>query len=537
MTSDVFDFIVVGSGSAGGVVAARLSESGKYKVLCLEAGTKGANYIWSIPPAGSLMMVENPTVNWCDHAEANGTVAGRELFVPRGKLLGGTSAINGVLAVRGQARDYDTWAQMGCKGWSYDEVLPFMKKIERSNEGDSQFRGRSGPIEIRNAAGFSPLQELLVKSANAVGIPSNSDYNGDKQEGIALTQNTAKNGRRQSTATQYLRPASKRSNLKIISGAEVSSLIIDGKRCKGVRYQRNGVEREALATREVILSGGSVGSPKILELSGIGNSEILAKLGITPVHHLPGVGENLGEHFLVPVQWRFNKSGLGLTKQGLGVGLAAEILKYCVARTGFISRPMCPMLIFTRSDESLEDPDILLLVVPYIVEVDEGGRRMSPIEGFTLLACPLRPESVGSVHLRSADPRAPAKIDLRFMDTDYDKRVTIAAVRKAREIASAAPIANHVAEEILPGSRFASDDDLVAEMRKLATNGYHLIGSCRMGNTPSSVVNERLQVHGIEGLRVADASVMPRMLSGTPAVTTMMIGEKCADMVLQAAAN
>ncbi len=539
MNSETYDYIVIGSGSAGGVVAGRLSESGNHKVLCMEAGEKGAGYIWSRPPAGTIFMIDNPDVNWRYSSQPNESHGNRPLYVPRGKMLGGTSAINGMVASRGLPLDYDTWAQRGCKGWSYEEFLPYIKKLETSDIGSDEFRGRTGPVKVTEAPKITPFCDLFIKSAVSVGIPYNADYSGRTMEGVAMAQQTVHNGLRQSTATQYLKPASKRPNMTILTGAEATSLILEGKRCVGVRYKRKGEMHEARVTREVILSCGTVNSPKLLELSGIGNPEILERHGIRVVHELKGVGENLQEHYAATVKYRFNRPGLSTSKKGRGWGLALEILRFAIFRSGFISVGLGTLRINARSRRDLENPDIMMSIAPCIIELKKGGqgRRMSSIEGFFMITHPHRTESTGNIHINSSDPFAPPAINFRFLNTPTDRMTAIAAVRKAREIAQAPPLSEAIAEEMAPGPNVQTDEEILEFVRNTGVTTSHMSGTCRMGHDQMAVVDDRLRVHGIAGLRIADASIMPTVISGNTSIPCMAVGEKCADMVLADAAK
>lgn len=533
MANEVYDFIVIGSGSAGGIVASRLAESGKCTVLCLEAGKKGPGYIYSRPPAGTKYLVDNPEVNWRYYSEPHECTGNRPIYVPRGKMLGGSSSINGTIYNRGQRLDYDSWAQMGCRGWSYEDVLPYMKKLECTDIGSDRFHGRSGPIRVTEASKISPFYDLFIKSANAIGIPYNPDYSGETQEGVAMAQQTVYRGMRESTATQYLKRAARHPNMTILAGAEVTKLMIEGKRCFGVQFRCNGKIEEIRAGREVIVSCGTANTPKLLELSGIGNPDILEQFGIETVHELKGVGENLRDHYAGILKWRFNTPGISIAKRGRGWRLWREILRYAIFRTGFISQGIGTMRVFTKSRPDLENPDIMMVVAPYLIELVNGeDRQMSPVEGFFMYSHVQRTESTGSIHLRSSDPFAAPKIEFRFLQTESDRQTAIAAIRRAREIVQAPPMAQTIAEELQPGSDVQSDEDILKFIRETGQITHHMVGTCKMGNDPAAVVDERLRVRGIEGLRVADASIMPTMPSGNTSIPCMMVGEKCADMVL-----
>lgn len=538
MQSETYDFVVIGSGSGGGALAGRLSENGKYTVLCMEAGTKGADYIWSRPPAGVVYMIDNPLVNWRYSSEAGASHGSRPIYVPRGKLLGGSSAINATVYNRGQAIDYDTWASQGCRGWSYKDVLPLFKRIESTEIGTDPYRGRTGPVRVSQAQKIAPFYDLFIQAANSAGIPFNPDYSGASQEGVAMAQYTAHRGMRHSSATQYLKPARRRKNLSVLQGAEATSLVLEGSRCVGVRFRRNGVDEEVRAAREVIVACGTVNTPKLLELSGIGDPEVLRQFGIPLRHELPGVGANLREHFGAIMSWKLNQPGISLTQKGRGWRLGLEILRYVFFRKGFISQGHGSMRVFARSRDELKEPDIMMVVSPYIVELKNGkGRKMSKTEGFFMYTHVQRTQSTGSIHIQSADPFAAPSIKLNFLDTESDRATAILAVRRAREIVAAQPLQAYVVEEMEPGQHVQTDEQILDYIRRTGGITQHMLGTCKMGHDAMAVVDDRLRVHGIAGLRIADASIMPTMISGNTSVPCMMVGEKCADMVLEDAAR
>jgi choline dehydrogenase len=532
MPEKTFDFIVVGSGSAGAVVAARLSENAKFSVLLLEAGTKGSGYIWTRSPLGGAFMIENPAVNWCDYSQPNATHGNRSIYVAHGKILGGSSAINATIINRGQQGDYDHWAQMGNKGWSFQDVLPFFKKLENSKLGSDAFRGRNGPIKISEASKLTPFYDLFIESAGSLGIPYNPDYCGERQTGVAMAQLAAHRGKRHSTATQYLEPARNRANLIILSGAEAAGLILKDKTCVGVRYRRKGATYEAHARREVIVSCGAINSPKLLEVSGIGNPEVLAAHAVPLSHALPGVGENLRDHYGPTLKWTLTKKGISIADQGRGWKLARELFRYVTTGEGFMSQGLGTMRAFTKSYDGVNEADIQMIGTPFIIEMKNGKRTMSPVEGFVIFTQAQRPESTGTVHIKSSDPFVPPAINYSFLATDYDRRVSVAAVRQARQIVTAPPLGDFIREEVQPGPKVQSDEEIVDYIRKTGGTTYHFVGTCKMGRDPMAVVDNRLRVHGLKGLRIADASIMPTLVSGNTSIPCMMIGEKCADMVL-----
>jgi choline dehydrogenase len=532
MDSDSYDYIVVGAGSAGAVLANRLSASGEFRVLCLEAGTEGSGYLWSRVPAGVAKLIDNPAVNWCYKAEADEGSGQRNIEVPRGKMLGGSSSINGMVFVRGQSQDYDHWAQLGNRGWSYQDVLPLFKQMESYDGGSDEFRGREGLLKVTDSGKLSPFFDKMIEAAGKIGIKYNPDYNGADQEGIAMTQATINKGRRQSTAYCYLDPARKRPNLTIQTGAMGESLILEGKTCVGIRYSVNGVTREARATREVIISSGSINSPKLLELSGIGRPEVLREHGIEPLHELPGVGENLRDHYSPRMKFSITEKNATFNERGTGMRLVGEVMKYAFGGKGFLGLSTVPLRMYFRTREGLESPDATISVMPFLTERINRERRISKDRGITMNVNVLRSESIGSIHIKSADPAEPPAIRFNFLSAEMDRTGIIFAMRKGRELMATSPVADIVGEEIAPGPAYQSDEELLEWVRNNAETTYHPIGTCKMGSDTMAVVDDQLRVHGIKGLRVADASIMPTLTSGNTNAPSIMIGEKCAAMIL-----
>lgn len=522
-----FDFIVVGAGSAGAAVANRLSANPDHKVLLLEAGP--ARHFWSDIPVGFAKLIDNPKVNWLYSAEPELNTNGRRINVPRGKMLGGSSSINGLVFVRGQAQDFDTWAQMGNRGWSYADVLPYYKKLEAFEGGEDEFRGRDGPLRVTVPPATGRLFESLIESAAHVGVPHNPDYNGASQEGIAMSQTTIANGRRMSTAACYLEPVRHRGNLRIVTEALTEALTFDGRRCTGVRYRQGGRSLEARAGKEVVVSAGSINSPQLLELSGVGQAERLRSLGIKVVHDSPGVGENLRDHFAPRTRWAIRAPGVAFNDRTRGLGLLKQVFKFALDREGLISMAAAPIRAFVKTRPGLEAPDALLGWVPILYE---PGYKVSDTPGVTCYAHTMRPDSTGHIHIGSADPTAPPRIKFNFLSSPLDAEITVRAVRIAQSIMRAPPMQALQTEEITPGPERESDEAILEWVKAVAETTYHPVGTCKMGQDPLAVVDERLRVRGVQGLRVADASIMPTLISGNTNAPSIMIGEKAADLVL-----
>ncbi len=532
VTSRSYDFIVVGAGSAGAVVASRLSENPRHSVLLLEAGR--ASHPWSQIPIGYAKLVNNPAANWLYSGEPEAATNHRALPVPRGKLLGGSSAINGLAFVRGQRQDFDHWAQLGNRGWSYQDVLALFRRMEAyAGDGDEAYRGREGPLRITNPKPRDALYQALIKAAGEVGIRHNRDYNGARQDGIAMSQATMAGGRRMSTAHCFLRPARRRSNLHIITNALTEKILLEGTKCIGVRYRVGRQTHEARAGREVIISAGAINSPQLLELSGIGQAARLSALGIPVAHELAGVGENLRDHYAPRTRWGIGARGYTFNDTGRGFGLIKQGLRYLIHQDGMLSMVAAPIRAFVHSRAGLEAPDLLLGWVPMLTEAGPNGPVLSRQSGLTCYAHPMRPESTGHIHIKSADPRDPPAIHFNFHSVAADAALTVRAVRIARTIMTAPAMAPLKVSEIEPGAEATSDDDILSWVRAAAQTTYHPVGTCKMGVDRNAVVDDQLRVHGLTGLRVADASIMPTLTSGNTNAPTIMIGEKAADLVLQ----
>ena len=531
MENQIFDYIVVGAGSAGSVLANRLSANPKYKVLVLEAGRE--SHPWSRIPVGFAKLIENPAANWLYSSEPDAGTGQRRIPIPRGKLLGGSSSINGMVFVRGQSQDYDTWAQLGNRGWSYREVLPIFRDMESyQGDADDEYRGRGGPLKVTESHETGALYDALIKAAGQVGIEYTRDYNGAQQDGIGMTQATIRNGRRMSTAFCYLDPARGRPNLMIQANALTECLLIEGKRCVGVRYTMNGQQHEARANREVIVSGGSINSPQLLELSGIGQPDLLQSLGIEVRHALKGVGENLRDHYSPRMKWTVPPSlGITYNDKGRGLGLVQQALKYALTKKGLLGLSAAPIRAYVRTRAGLDAPDAAISWIPFLAD---KNFKLAKNSGVTAIMNILRSESTGSIHVASKAPNKPPAIRFNFMSAQLDREVTVEAMRITRRIMTAPAMQGIARDEIAPGVDIRADDELVDWIKQNAETTYHPVGTCKMGSDPMAVVDNELRVHGMQGLRVADASIMPTLTSGNTNAPSIMIGEKASRMVLAA---
>ncbi len=529
--AEAYDYIIVGAGAAGCVLADRLTGDPKNRVLVLEAGGNDGN-LWIRVPAGVTRTLRNPAVSWCYETANEAQLNGRRLFYPQGKTLGGSSSINGHLYVRGQPGDYDHWARLGNRGWSYQDVLPHFKRAETRRGGDPAIRGDDGPLQIQDQRDTHPLVHAFVEAAVAMGLPRNPDYNSGTQEGAGFYQQMMREGRRWSAADAYLKPALRRPNLRLVTRALAERVVLNGRRAVGVVYCRHGREFEARAGREVILCGGAINSPQLLQLSGIGPGDVLRAAGVEVAHELAGVGRNLRDHYIARVQARVQ--GIATVNElARGPALLGQILRYAVARRGILSMSPGQGHAFARSRPELDRPDLQLIFAPAShgdPRLGAAGLEREP--GMTCGALQLRPESQGVCEILSADPTQPPVIRPNYLAEEGDRRVLVAGLAIARRITRTPPLAHYVASEVLPGDEVECEDAWLDFARATGASLHHPIGTCRMGPDPLAVVDERLRVHGLAGLRVIDASVMPTMPSGNTYAPTNMIAEKGASMLL-----
>lgn len=525
-----FDYVIVGAGSAGCVLANRLTADGKHSVLLLEAGPKDTNP-WIHVPLGYGRLFKEKAVNWMYSTEPEPGLNGRNVFQPRGKVLGGSSSINGLLYVRGQHEDYDRWRQHGNQGWGYDDVLPYFKKAESQARGADEFHGTGGPLPVSDWRHADPLSTAFVEAAIETGIPRNPDFNGATQEGAGFFQTTSRAGRRASTAVAYLRPAKRRQNLHVATSALAERILFDGRRAAAVAYRQAGALRQARARKEILISGGAYNSPQLLQLSGVGPADLLRQHGIAVVLDAPGVGHDLQDHMQVRVITRCCQA---VTLNDIINHPGRKVLaglRYAAFRTGPLTISAGTSGAFFKTNPRLATPDIQIHFLPF--STDKMGEKLHAFSGFTASVCQLRPESRGSLRIKSADPAAAPAIKINYLASEVDRTAVVEGLKILRKILRAPALAPFTVEEVDPGAKVASDEALLAFCRERGTTVYHPTSTCRMGNDPLAVTDQRLRVRGIEGLRVVDASVMPDLVSGNTNAPVIMIAEKASDMILQ----
>jgi len=542
-----YDYIIVGGGTAGCVMANRLTASGRHRVLLLEAGEHD-RWMWIRIPAGIANILTGERAIWRFQTEPDEKVAGRGIFWPRGRALGGSSAVNGMIWVRGDPLEYDHWASLGNPGWAYTDVLPLLKRMESYAHGDPAYRGREGPMHITRYVDRDALSEGYIAAAQEAGVPAAEDYNGSRFEGVGYLQYNTRRGRRRHAADNYLLPAMQRPNLTVETGAFAQRVVFEGRRATGVAYRKAGGEHVARARAEVLLAAGSVQSPQLLELSGIGRGEVLQRAGIAVVRALPGVGENLRDHLQVRLAFETN---VGVTLNTiLRSPLASAWMgwRWFALGRGLMSTSSATVMAIARSRPDLPRPDVKMQIHQLSMAsshyADDRGARsladrmgLDAFPGFSIGCYPLRPQSRGSIHVRSPRAEDPPEIRANYLSDEADIRAQLGALRMIRRIASQPALARYVVRELRPGPQAQSDDDLLEHMRRTGQTSYHPIGTCRMGSDPDAVVDAELKVHGVEGLRVCDASVMPTMVASNTHAPSILIGEKAADMVLARSAR
>ena len=529
-----FDFIIVGAGSAGCVLANRLSADSSKSVLLLEAGGRDWNP-WIHVPVGYFKTLHNPKTDWCYKTEPDPGLNGRRLDWPRGKTLGGSSSINGLLYIRGQHEDYDHWRQLGNVGWSAESVLPYFKRAENQERGADDYHGEGGPLSVSDMRVHREVCNAFIAGAEEIGIPRNNDFNGKTQEGAGYFQLTARNGRRCSTAVGYLNPARGRANLEIVTHAHVEKLMFDsvGERTvEGIQFNVKGAPREARLKPggEVILSAGAIGSPQILQVSGIGPGDLLQSLAIPVRHHLPGVGENLQDHLQIRMVYEVNVPTLNDEINNFFRRMLIGF-RYFLTQNGPMGMGVSQVCICAKTRPKLATPDIQFHFQP--LSAEKPGIAMHGFSGITSSICQLRPESRGSIMIKSPDAQVYPAIRPNYLAAPRDRETAVAAIRMSRAIARSKAMSPFIVAERVPGPAAEADEDLLEAARNISQTIYHPTSTCKMGNDPESVVDDRLRVHGLKGLRVADASIMPTIVSGNTNAPTIMIGEKASDMILK----
>ncbi|MGB3745402.1 MAG: choline dehydrogenase [Xanthobacteraceae bacterium] len=528
--SDAFDYIIVGAGSAGCVLANRLTASRKHHVLLLEAGPSD-RHPWLHIPLGFGKLFSDRRFNWCYETEPQPECHNRKVIAPRGRVLGGSSSINGLIYIRGQAEDFNVWRQLGNAGWSFDEVLPYFRKAEDNERGADEFHGIGGPLAVSDLCDRHPLAVAYVEAALQCGYPRNDDFNAAVQEGVGYYQTTMRNGARSSTAGGYLKQARRRANLKVVSQALATRIVFDGRRATGIQYLIGNEKHSASANAEVIVAGGAFNSPQLLQLSGLGPASLLQSHGITVVADAPGVGDDLNDHISGRIMLRCKEPITLNDAVRNWTGKLTHGLHYVLTRRGYLAIPAVSAGCFLRAHPASATPDSQCSISLFSAATIGGD--LHPFPGVTGNCVLLRPESRGYVRIRSADPREAPAINPNYLATQKDRETIVAGVAAMRRIFQAPAMARYIAEEIEPGQRCDNDDDLLDFIRRRGSTTYHPVGTCRMGQDQKAVVDERLRVRGFTGLRVVDASIMPAVVSGNTNAAAIMIGEKGADMILE----